>query len=281
MTSRAQKILAVYLANNGEHVTTYAGITHETGIPYGTVRSALDKFIARGWVEKTPWGGGSNRALKFRPTAFLLEIAQDNSADKLSRQIQQTNSADNAVAHNGLPSLSAEFVCGVSPPLKIDRKNLSISQERVELTWPHLAATGFGSHQIEQIVLALQELGKPTDKLVQALDHAEWELEHGQMLDKTGGPVADPCSWVFRSLSKTGYYRQPKGYVSPEEQAIRDEADRLENIRRERTRLDEERFLAWKESLTTEEVKNVVQGYPGGNKDAWLKKVWRERTTKS
>ena len=58
--------------------------------------------------------------------------------------------------------------------------------------------------QIEQIERALAEQGKTTDRVIQALDHAEWELAEGRMLDKVGQPVADPCAWVFRSLHRSG-----------------------------------------------------------------------------
>ena len=90
------------------------------------------------------------------------------------------------------------------------------------MTWPHLVRAGFGADQMEQIVDNLDQLGKPTDRIVAGLDHAEWELENGKMLDKAGQPVADPCSWVFTALARTGYYRRPKGYISPEEQAAKD-----------------------------------------------------------
>ena len=161
------------------------------------------------------------------------------------------------------------------PPLKIDReKNLSISQERVNVTWPTLAATGFGSYQIEQILQALTELGKPTDKIVQSLDHAEWELENGKMLDKAGSPVVDPCSWVFRSLVKTGYYRKPKGYISPEEQALNDSEETAKALLIARQRAEQAQFDAWKAGLTPEYLEAAMVGFVGGPKDQWLKAYW-------
>jgi len=127
--------------------------------------------------------------------------------------------------------------------IKKDRREyLSISQERVNLTWPQLARFGFGSHQIEQITQALTELGKPTDKVVVSLDHAEWELENGKMVDKQGQPVTDPCSWGFGSLARTGYYRRPVGYVSPEEQAVRDAEVEARAVSQARQKAEQTRF---------------------------------------
>lgn len=161
---------------------------------------------------------------------------------------------------------------------KIDRReNLSISQDRVNLTWPHLARFGFGSHQIEQITQALTELGKPTDKVVVSLDHAEWELENGKMVDKQGQPVTDPCSWVFRSLARTGYYRRPVGYVSSAEQAVRDAEAEARAVSQARQKAEQTRFEAWRDGLSPDALRNALQGHPGGNRDAWLKTVWKKQ----
>ena len=160
---------------------------------------------------------------------------------------------------------------------KIDRKNLSISLKTLRLTWPHLAMAGFGPQQIEQITANLTGLGKSTDRLVQGLDHAEWELANARMLDKDGERVTDPCAWVFRALSQTGYYRRPKGYVSPEEQAARDAEEEARAVIAARQKAEQAQFEAWRDGLGAEALREAMQGHPGGNKDAWLKRVWREK----
>jgi len=142
------------------------------------------------------------------------------------------------------------------------------------MTWPNLATTGFGSHQIEQILQALTELGKPADKIVQSLDHAEWELENGRMFDKGGAPVASPCSWVFRSLAKTGYYRKPKGYVSPEEQALIDTEETAKTLLTIRQRAEQAQFEAWRAGLTPQDLEAAMVGFVGGPKEQWLKAHW-------
>lgn len=162
--------------------------------------------------------------------------------------------------------------------MKIDRKkNLSISQERIQLTWPHLARHGFGVPQVDQIVLALAELGTGPDKVVQGLHHAEWELEHGKMLDKNGVPVADPCSWVFRSLARTGYYRKPPGYVSPEEQALLDAEETAKKLAATRQRAEQAQYEAWRAGLSPEALQAAMVGYVGGPREQWLKSRWMKQ----
>ena len=164
----------------------------------------------------------------------------------------------------------------------IDRKNsfLSISSENLETNWPQLAASGFGPSQLEQISANLTTLGKPLDRIVQGLDHAEWELEHDLMCDKDGHRVSDPCAWVFRSLARTGYYRRPKGYVSPEEQAALDAQAEAKAVIEARQRAEAMQFEAWRAELTPEELAEAMVGCPGGPREQWLKRYWKIRVRK-
>ncbi|MFU2207854.1 hypothetical protein [Solidesulfovibrio sp. C21] len=161
---------------------------------------------------------------------------------------------------------------------KEDRKieNLSISSERIAMTWPNLHRAGFDREQFEQIIASLAELGKPVDKVVGSLDHAEWELTQGTMRDKEGQPVLDPCSWIFRSLARTGYYRRPKGYVSPEEQAARDAEEEARAVAAAWRKAEQTQFETWRDALSPEQLAEAMHGYPGGPRDAWLKAAWRK-----
>lgn len=181
----------------------------------------------------------------------------------------------------GEPTLGPPTDPTGEPTFNVDRKieNLSLllSAERIALTWPHLSQSGFGPDQLTQIGQALAELGKSADKIMPSLDHAEWELEHDQMRDKNGKPVADPCSWVFRSLARTGYYRRPKGYVSPEEQAAKDAEAEAKAITAARHAAEQAQFEAWRDGLSPDALVAAMRGHPGGPKDAWLKAAWKKQ----
>jgi hypothetical protein len=96
-------------------------------------------------------------------------------------------------------------------------------------------------------------------------------------VDKGGQTVADPCSWAFRALAQNGYYRRPKGYVSPEEQAILDAEQEARALLVARQKAEQAQFEAWRDSLSEEALRQAMQGSPGGPKDAWLKRIWKER----
>lgn len=275
LSTSAQKILAAYFLENGELVATYPILAENTGVPHGTVRCVIEKFVTHGWLCKTPWGAGSNRSLKLTPTEALASIQQSNSTDKPNRQTQQTNQTEESNSKGRLFNPTEESSRG-NRLLKIDRKNLSISLETLQTSWPSLVQAGFGQNQIEQIERALAEQGKTTDRVIQALDHAEWELAEGRMLDKAGQPVADPCAWVFRSLASQGYYRRPAGYVSPEEQAERDAAEEAKALSKTHEIARQGRFRVWLQGLSVEQRKKVLEGRIGPE-EAWLKKEWIKR----
>ena len=136
-----------------------------------------------------------------------------------------------------------------------------------------MARAGFGLAQLEQIHDALAQLGKSADRIIQGLDHAEWELAEGKMLDKTGQPVADPCAWVFRSLASQGYYRRPAGYVSAEEQAELDAANEAKALAQSREQARLARFRAWEQGLSREAREKALEGRRGPE-EAWLKNFW-------
>lgn len=249
--TKQQQLVLDYLTRQGPHVTDKSIISEALGIAPFTARNILIRLTELKIIERKRVGQGMRVAVI------------DKQATKVTwyNQTVQPNSTTEQYNH---------------PSSKIDRlKTLSISQERIESTWPNLSAAGFGAHQIEQIIAALDELGKPVDKVVQSLDHAEWELDNGKMLDKAGRPVADPCSWVFRALARTGYYRRPAGYVSAEEQAAKDAEVEARAVSAAHQKADQARFEAWRDSLSQEEMGNALQGHPGGNKEAWLKRVWK------
>jgi len=279
-----QKLVLEYFMRQGSHIANYDVIAAQTRLPYRTVRRGIDKLVSLGWLTKQAWYQGSSRGLKF---AFHPQTGQDERTgqeDKITGQDERISGQDGRTIQpdriNGQDSWTGQ-TDKIPPPYKekIDRENLSISltSERIALTWPNLARSGFGPDQLAQIAQALVELGKSADKVLQSLDHAEWELEHDAMRDKDGQPVADPCSWVFRSLARTGYYRRPKSYVSPEEQAAKDAEAEAKAVTAARHAAEQAQFETWRDGLSPDELADAMRGHPGGPKDAWLKKVWKER----
>lgn len=272
IATTAQKTLAAHFLETGPVVTTYAVIAAETGVPQGTARTIIDKFVAAGWLRKEQWGAGRNRALSLAPTEALAAVTSASRADKIYTQSQQPRQAYKPSGPAQQPSSAVE--CNSeNGPLKIERKNLSISPETVRTSWPGLARAGFGVDQLEQIHSALAQLGKSADRIVQGLDHAEWELAEGKMLDKTGKPVADPCAWVFRSLASQGYYRRPAGYVSAEEQAELDAANEAKALAQSREQARLARFRAWEQGLSRQAREKALEGRRGPE-EAWLRNVW-------
>jgi len=276
LTTAQQHVLA-YLAGHGGEIIRYAGIATETGLPVGTVQTIFKRFKKLGILTSHYGSRGTVKGMWFSLNKSALEKAYPVAYPKdYPGDHPPTNHPSRlpTIPPTQSPTQSIGNVL-------IDReKNLSISLPVLRTTWPRLAKTGFGVEQLQQIMENLLAVGKPTDRIVQSLDHIEYELAHGQMVDKEGQAVTDPCSWAFRALAQNGYYRRPKGYVSSMEQALLDQEEEARAVLAAQKKAEQARFEAWQASLTPQELDDMLRDHPGGPKDAWLRHIWKERGEK-
>lgn len=179
------------------------------------------------------------------------------------------------------PSKSREIERDIlSVFLDSDTRILALTETDIALHWPRLAKNGFGASQLHQIVEALRKLGKSSEHVIEGLTHAEWELEHGIMIDGEKKVVEKPKEYVFRALVRTGCYRMPKGYVSPEEIAIREATQEAERRAKAMQACIDAEFEAWWVSLSPEDTKGLLPNYTqslfGPAAKAMLKPYFRE-----
>jgi hypothetical protein len=236
------------------------------GATAGAVRGALERLYRRGFIIRARAAAGSLKGNRYAFTAEPCPHITPYAAMELG-----TDSNMHSTAQSGeiaAPSILKE----------IDRKNtLSISseeRERIRLEslgeadiafyWPKLAGSGFGTHQIRQIVQRLDQRGLSLCSVMQGLEHAEWELERGLMKDKEAKAVELPVNWVFTILANQGYYPRPSGYVSPQEQAELDAAEEQKRL----AAAQEERFKAecdaWVSGLPPDE-RSAILGKQSGS----------------
>ena len=234
-----------------------------------SVKRYFDEFAKLGFFKKETYRHGVCQGVRL----FLVQ-----SKCRMFKQLDPTNDPTHKDEPTHDPTTGP--TSDPTPLMKIDRKNLSISLDVIRTTWPNLSRSGFGVEQVDQIVENLTATGKPTDRIVQGLDHLEYELANDQLVAKDGQPVADPCSWAFRALAQNGYYRRPKGYVSPEEQAAKDAEEEARAVITARQKAEQVRFEAWRDGLSPDELTKALKGHPGGPRDAWLKTVWKKILTK-
>ena len=226
----------------------------------GAVRGALERLYRRGGFlmrSRAGSGGlkGNRYAFTAEPCPGIRPCAEAQPAMHSGTDID-TQSAK--IAH---PSFKE----------KIDRKNLSFSssgddrtrlealtENDMDFHWPKLAASGFGTHQMRQIVQRLEQKGEGFSLVMQGLDHAEWALLHRQMLDKEGREIEQPVNWVFTILAKQAYYPRPSGFVSAQEQAELDAAEEIKRLKIAREKRWALEYAAWKKALSAEERAAIV-----------------------
>lgn len=234
----------------------------------GAVRGALERLGKRGFFVRsraaTGRAQGNRYAFSADPCAHISPPCFPEPSAEPGAETPREAAVPTAA--NPSPSLLKE---------KTDRRNLSVfsgeqglpsanqrleslSEEDIAFHWPNLAKIGFGTCQIRQILARLFQVGMGAENLAQGLTHAEWELEQGAMRDKNGEPVSHPLNWVFSSLARTGYYRRPQGYISPQEQAERDAAAEEERLKLAREERRNCAFEAWRSGLSPEEKRALV-----------------------
>jgi len=278
MLTPAQRHVLVYLTGHSGELLRYATISLQTGYSVETVRTIFKRFKKLGVLTSQYGNKGSIKGIRFSldKNVFTRTEPVDHPLN-LPVNLPVDHPQSNFTAGQTTQSPTQSTTQEVGNVL-IDRiKNLSISLAVMETSWPTLTRTGFGLEQVRQIVDTLTSLGKPVDRLVVGLDHIEFELVHGQLVDKEGQPVADPCCWAFRALAQNGYYRRPKGYVSPEEQALLDQEEEAKALLEAHRKAEQSQFEAWQAGLSPEELAEHLRAHPGGPKEAWLKHVWKEK----
>lgn len=260
---KAQPLLMAYW-QIAEAVTRLYGI----GATEGAVRGALERLGKRGFLVRSRAATGRAQGNRYAFSADPCPYISPPCFPEPSAEpgVETPKEATAPIGENPAPSLLKEktdrrnlsvFSEGQAPPSASQRLE-SLSEEDIAFHWPNLAKIGFGTCQVRQILARLFQVGMGAENLAQGLTHAEWELEQGAMRDKNGEPVSHPLNWVFSSLARTGYYRRPQGYISPQEQAERDaaaEEERLKNAREERKN---SAFEAWRSGLSPEEKRAIV-----------------------
>ena len=230
----------------------------------GAVRGAIERLAKYEMLvkERATMGRlkGNRYAFKVDPCPhipLLTNIMEPTTQTSMDSRMQSDENAP--------PSILKE----------IDRKNLSVfsksdinhtqllealSEEDIKLNWPKLAAAGFGTLQIRQIIRNQEKLGNGVENVFTGLTYAEWELENDKMRGKQGELVKSPLNWVFSSLVRHGCYRRPEGYISPEEQADLNRMEELKKQKETRKARIEMELQEWLAHLTPEKKYDILGG---------------------
>lgn len=230
----------------------------------GAVRGAIERLDKYKMLvkERSVLGHlkGNRYAFKVNPCPHIPLLE-----NMLEAATQAGTESHMQLARNAAPSILDKIDrnnLSILSKAKVDHKQLleALSEEDIKFHWPNLAAADFGTFQIRQVIERQEQIGNSLEHVLAGLTYAEWELEKGLMRDKSGKPVESPQSWVFICLAKNGYYRRPKGYISPEEQADQDRMEDLQKqkeIREARIKIE---FSEWFLYLTPEDKHDILGG---------------------
>lgn len=168
----------------------------------------------------------------------------------------------------------------ISPQYSEGERLLALSEGDVVGQWPLLAKAGFGPDQIHQLVRHWEKLGIAYKNVVQSLNHAEWFLGQENPCDAKGVSIGSPRDWVFRTLMRQGYYPRPKGYISAQEQAEKDQEAEATALKEAQERCFSAVCNTWISALSPEERSQIVQqgnSMCGGPEDVRLRRHFRNK----
>ena len=93
-----------------------------------------------------------------------------------------------------------------------------------------------------------------------------------------GEKVQNPLGHVYKALHCNGYFDKPPGFLSADERAARDAAERAEALCQARARLEKTNFELWRLHLSPQEVEAITARDPKnrfGPLEMSLRSEWR------
>ncbi len=160
----------------------------------------------------------------------------------------------------------------------------SLTAEDIEALWPALAARGFTLATYTRAVHLLALKSHDPAGLTLALDYADTffaDQPKGQEKTFEGTPILDPIAYILGSLSKSGTFRRPVGYLSPDELAELNERARNATLAQAEVSMQAElqkaaqkaqdsEYAAWRSGLSSSELSQLLKNKKGPE-EQWLK----------
>lgn len=248
-TERKRRVASL-LWNHQKLKGSLQEISAACDVPYGSLRHVLRDLEKAGFIKT---GALSDRSGIWVQCVGDCPIDQSKRTGQTDRPLGQPNVTPR-------PLLEEEQIPSSSSLTRAAQKpSHGFTDDDVKFYWPSLASLGFGKQQLDQIELKLSKVGKSFENIPRSLDHIEWELQNGGLVDGKGTPVSKPLDYCFIALAKTGYYRKPNGYLTPEEQAALEAEEATKKVieANERRKLAE--FTAWQSGLTNEDKRKIIE----------------------
>ncbi len=248
-----QTAVLKYIIVNSGKILSYKQIASELQIAEGTVRGNIATLSQAGFITHHPVKSGKIQGNAFGLNVSLCCIfsAKHEIAFHFPVDEGPSTLTDPATASATSPQIDRSL-------LTIKNNLLALTQQDLSLRFPKLAEFNLSPKQIKQFVDTLEKHGFPLDDLLQSLDYLNWELEQGPILDKAGDTVESPLGYLFNAIRSTGYYRRPKGFISPDEQKAYDLELAGRAVLEAYKKAADVYFQIWLSSLAPSERKEIL-----------------------
>lgn len=282
--TKYQRDILSYLLATRPYIIRYAQLGQAVGLGKATTRTILRRLADLNFITFQRERDGQIQGVSISFNASLCEQFTQGHSLRQSSSQPVIKPLSEPLASKKI-DLKEEINLSKDEP---GERLLRLSDETFAQHWPDVFAVGFGTDDIRLVVESRRAVGKSNSRLVEGLDHADFELrnlrEHNKVrFDHKGIPVENFAKYLFNSLCPNGYYMRPKGYVSPAEQREKDAEEEARRVVEAHKKRKEAEFEAWCCGLTPEEKEVIFKEYTGkyASEEFRLRVVWEQRLKKA
>jgi hypothetical protein len=270
-----QILVLKFIIMNLKRIISYDQISIQVKIPRGTVRGNVKTLTHLGFIRPYPKRTGKIQGLSFKFNIKLCKLFCEVHGLEFPPSLIDTSYVQTTSTPTPPPCDQIE-----RSTYTIKEKIMALTADDISRRYPKLAAHGLCPNQIRQFVSTLEKNDFSLTNLLPSLDHLNWELENGTLIDGTGKIVVKPLGYFYNSIAQNGYYRSPNGYVSPEDQIIFDQKNSAHAAKQAYDSAANDLFQLWMNSLESSEKEKILEK-KFGPEVQYLRHYWNENHKES
>jgi hypothetical protein len=205
--------ILLFLYEQGQGLTNMDTVCEETGIAYGTARTAIDVLMKDGYVtSKDRHNGHSFKGFEYTLnnhlcSLYATRVRGEQSVEQSTWQsIQQSSrQSNNQTTGQTINRTVAPF----SRSSLLTEKLTTTEDPLFEPELRYWKEKGVTARQVEKWA---EEFSMDIEMVLQSLKHCRFEMVVLNFEEEK--PIANPMNWFYKVMQRSGFYPRPAEYKS-------------------------------------------------------------------